>query len=184
MSLKVEDFESPFAQLYIALQDYIKANVTSIKHIALDIGQLDYYEIRPSVAFPCVLIDFIDASFNDEGQKVQWGNFYIQTRLGFSPFSKADSLTPDVSVKAALQYFEVENQLYKALQGWTPTLKNEDDEDVEICQPLSRMNAKKEMREDPFIVRQNVWSTAGEDEGAKSYSNVRKLGLDLEVDNS
>jgi hypothetical protein len=180
MALKTTDFSSPFAQLYIALQGYIKANVPTIKHIALDIGQLDYYETRPAVSFPCLLIDFGDTHFNDEGQNVQWANITIKTRLGFAPFSRADSITPDVAVKEALQYFEIENQLYLALQGYTPTLKNDDNIDVEMCQPLSRINAAKEMRDDPFIVRVNMWSTAGEDDGAMVAENKVKATLQLE----
>ncbi len=179
MSLKLEDFDSPFAQLYLALQEYIKTAVPAIKQVALDIGQLDYYDIRPAVAFPCLLIDFPASNFTDEGELVQWGNLTIQTRLGFSPFSKADSITPDISVKAALQFFEIENNLFKKLHGWSPTLKDANNNDVEICQPISRLSAVKEMREDPFIVRVNMWSTAGEDAGALVVKEKVKAKLEL-----
>lgn len=180
MSFKNEDFESPFAKIYLAVQQYLETQMPELKQIALDLGQLDYYETRPALAFPCLLIDFPSANYSELGQLVQWGNLIMQTRLAFAPFSRIDSITPDISVEAALQFYELEAKLYRLLNGYTPSLLNNDDKPVQLCQPLTRLDAKKEMREDPFIVRVNNWSTAGEDFSAMIPVNKASAKLQLE----
>jgi hypothetical protein len=126
-----------------------------------------------------VLIDFSEANFSNEGENVQWMDGAVLFRIGFSPFSQATSITPDISMKTALGFFEIENKLYRALQGWSPSLPI-DGEEVEICQPMSRISASTEKRDDPFRVRNMIMVTGGEDAGAKSYSKKRKAAIEIE----
>lgn len=175
----LKELDSPFSQLYLAIEKKIKDAVPEIRMVAIDIGQLDYYETRPAVTWPCVLIDFSEANFSNEGENVQWMDGAVLLRVGFSPFSQATSITPDVSMKTALGFFEIENKIYTALQGWSPSLPI-NGEEVEICQPMSRVSAITEKRDDPFRVRIMIMVTAGEDAGAKNYSNKRKATIELE----
>lgn len=147
--------------------------------IDIDRGQLDYYDQRPAVTFPCCLIDFPNMTFADEGQNVQWANVAVKVRLGFSPFSSAASIVPDVAKEQAMQFWEMENKVFKALQGWMPVLEI-NGEEVDIAQPMTRVAANKEMREDPFIVVAMDFTTAGEDESVATP--IAKHQADLVID--
>lgn len=167
--------ESLYAQLYEALQEQIKSEVPEIRYIDVDLGQLDYYETRPGVSWPCVMIDFIMGQWSNESGGVQWGDFTVNIRLGFAPFSSANSLAPDVVQEKALQYFEVEWKLYKALQGF--------DADG-LIQPMTRVSDGTEKREDPFRVRNMAFATSAEDHSAQHSNKVEAdpefdLGIDL-----
>lgn len=149
---------SLFAQLFLLLQTHIKLKVPEIRYTDLDLGQLEYYETRPAVSFPCVLIDFPSAQYSDHSFNTQWGNFSISCRLGFSPFSSANSLAPDLSKEKALQFYEIENKLYVALQTFDAG---------GIIQPMTRISIATEKREDPYRVREMIFTTATEDDSAK-----------------
>lgn len=158
--------QSFFAQLFIALQERIKTAVPEIRWIDQDLGQLEYYEQRPAVSFPCVLIDFNSTTFDQESQLVQWGNVSIELRLAFPPFSSANNVAPAATKENALKYYELEQKLFVALHGWQP--------DSGICQPLTRISAATEKREDPFRVRSLMFTTAYEDDSATpSATNIQ-----------
>ena len=161
---------SLFAQLFLAIQAHIKDQVPEIRYIDQDIGQLEYYETRPAVSWPCLLIDFPSAQFEDHHQGVQWAAISLNARLGFSPFSSASSLSPDISKEHALQFYELEGKVYKALQGF---------EAGGLVQPFTRISVATEKREDPFRVREMIFTTATEDHTMMSV-NMKAAGLDLE----
>lgn len=62
--------DNPFGDLLLQLQARIQQEVLEIREIAEDKGQLESYDIRPAVSFPCVLIDF-DFKFDDMGENTQ-----------------------------------------------------------------------------------------------------------------
>lgn len=144
-----------FAQLFTSLQEHIKATVPEIRWIDQDLGQLEWYHERPAVSWPCVLIDFNNTTYDQESQQVQWGNATITFRLGFPSFSPSNSLAPQAVKEMALQYYELEQRLYVALQGY---------DGGGICQPMTRVNIASERREeDNFRVRVLTFTTAFED---------------------
>ena len=165
---------SPFAQLYVALQQYLKTEVPDIRHIDLELGQLDYYHTRPAVSFPCLFIDFPNTGYEGEGDNVQWADITIVMRLGLDPFSSASSITPDASIEKSLGFFELENQLVAALQGYAPEYNEE-----EICQPLIRISAGTEVRQDPFRVRKITFTTGGEDVVAQPQTTKVSARLNI-----
>lgn len=149
-----------FAQMFVELQDRILSKVPEIKWVDQDFAQLDVYEgERPPVLFPCVLIDFNETSYTQDGQQVETGDTSINFKLAFAPFSASNSGTPAAYKEKALAYYELENKLYLALKGWAP--------DSGICQPLNRTGAASEKgREDVLRVRNLTFSTSFEDDGA------------------
>lgn len=161
---------SLFAQLFIALQKHITAEVPEIRFIDLDLGQLEEYEVRPTVPFPCVLIDFTEAQYSNLSRLQQWADITINIRLGFSPYSSSSSITPDVPKEKSLQFFEIENKLYKALHGFTAD---------DCVQPLIRTSAATERREDSYRVRALTFTTATEDEEATLPINIAEAGLEV-----
>jgi hypothetical protein len=109
---------SPEANLLKGTIDMIKAAVPEIRFISQDIGQLENYEIRPSVSWPCCLIDIEDGRFSNSGdQLIQLAEKVISFRLGFVKYSDVNNLAPDAIVEQALQYLEIENKLYAKLHG-------------------------------------------------------------------
>ena len=158
---------SLFAQLYLAIQAQIETLLDTegkkvIKWIDQDMGQLETYKERPSVSFPCVLIDFPTAQYSEEGEKVQWAAINISIRLGFAPFTSANSVAPDISKEAALQYYEIENALVACLYGFTAG---------DCVQPMIRVSAATERRDDSYRVREIMFSTATEDDTMKEAVN-------------
>ena len=162
---------SLFSHLFLALQEQIKKQVPEIKWIDLDLGQLDFYDERPKVTFPCVLIDFPDAIFKDEHQNVQWGELIIHFKMGFSPFSSANSLAPDITKEKALDFYEIESKVYQALQQF--------EADGQV-QPLTRIRATTEKRSDPYRVRLMIMTTATEDDAATIPIVTKKAGLHID----
>lgn len=161
---------SIFSLLLVSMMKRIDEMVPEIRWIDQDFGQLEHYEERPPVAFPCVLIDFNQTSYDQELMQVQMGTLNINIRLAFAPFSNSSSITPDFVQSKALQYYDIEMRLYQALQGWNP--------ESDICQPLVRISASNERREDPLRVRTLVFTTAFEDSSAqKVYTKVPRPAL-------
>jgi hypothetical protein len=152
------ELKSFFAQLFISLQTKILADLPEIKWVDQDLGQLESYEVRPPVLFPCVLIDFDNTTFDQMQQDRQAGNCSFTLRLGFPAFSPAHSAAPESAKEKALQYYEIENRLYALVQGF--------DADG-IMQPATRVSVQTERREeDSLRVRVMTFTTAFEDSTA------------------
>lgn len=163
---------SLFAQLFLSIQTRIKSAVPEIAWIDQDLGQIDWYQTRPPVSWPCVMIDFPETGYGDLSQGVQWATPVIRIRLGFSPFSSANSVAPDISKEAALQFYEIENKLFKALQGF---------DGGGITQPMTRTSVVNEKRNDPYRVRQMTFTTATEDSEAQNSLSLQEALLNLIV---
>ncbi|MCH5690023.1 hypothetical protein LWM68_40860 [Niabella sp. W65] len=105
--------KSKYSLILLALQARL---APVLKYIELDLNQLEIYETRPAVAFPCGLIRFT-GQYRPMQLKMQWNNFTLSIKLGFDTFGNTSSLVPQVSREKALQYLEVEQQVYLLLQG-------------------------------------------------------------------
>lgn len=168
--------ESGFGQLFLSVQSRINALASAVRYIDQDLGQLEYYPEngRPAVSWPCVLIDIEATNSGDLSQGVQWLELAVHVRIGFSPFSSANSLAPDISKEKALQFYEIETAVYIALQGW---------DCGGIVQPLTRQGGiATEKREDPFRVRVMTFTTATEDDSAAWYHKRIAAQLNPETD--
>lgn len=163
--------ESLFAQIFIELQKKIAADVPEVKWVDLDVGQLESYEVRPKVQFPCVLIDFPGATYSNLSQNVEWWDGNINIKLGFDPFSETSSITPDAVKFQGLEYFEIEHKLYKSLKSFTAAGN---------IQPMCRISAVTENRDDTFRVRDIAFTSAAEDEAAQTDPGTTAAGLLVE----
>lgn len=112
---------SPFANLYLAIQERIKTQVPEIVFTEHDLGQLDDYTTgKPPVAFPCLLIDFENFTFENMGENSQRAEGDVVIKIGHSLWGKTDNATPDIWREAALNYYDIEWKVNKALHGFTP----------------------------------------------------------------
>ena len=143
---------APFANIFMALQAMLKNKADYIKHIDQDLGQLK--SIRPPVAWPCVLIDFEDFSFENLSENVQTATGVLVFKLGFAPYSHTTQTTPVQYAEKALRYYEIEWALHQLLQGWAP-LK----ESGKLC----RISTTTQKRSDHYRVREIRYSIAFED---------------------
>jgi hypothetical protein len=125
--------ESFFSKLYLDLQSRIKEAVPEIEWIEQDFGQDTLGEWSPNIAFPAVLIDFPLTQYSETGNINQSAEATIALRLLFAPFSQSYEDAPLEVREDALEFFETENRLVNALQGWVP--------DGAYCQPLLRRAA-------------------------------------------
>jgi hypothetical protein len=110
---------SPFANLFLSLQERIQAEVPAISYIDHDLGQLSNKN-RPPVSWPCVLIDFDNFRFKNLGENVQTAKGIVVFRLGFAPHTSSSAITPEAAKEQALGYYDIEWDLHKSLHGWSP----------------------------------------------------------------
>ncbi len=144
---------SPFAQLFLALQAHIKNNVSSISYVAQDIGQL-LVKGRPPVTFPCVLIDFDKFLFSNMGEGVQTASGEVMLKLGFAPLSPTAQNTPNEYKEMAISYYDLEWALHKALHGWCAN-------DSFGC--MIRSSSDTQTRTDGYRVREIRYSVTFDD---------------------
>lgn len=132
---------SPFANLYLKVMARIKEKVPEVRYIDQDLGQLEHYDIRPAVSFPCVLVDVDSFTFSEAGQIKQIGEGMLIIRLGVPAFSSSNNLAPDAVRLKALEYYLIEEKIHEALHGWSDTGFSR----------LLRRASKLEERNDPSI---------------------------------
>ena len=149
--------DSPFANIFLSIEQRINDQVSAIKYIDQDLGQLKS-NIRPPVSWPCVLIDFEDFNFENLCENVQTAKGTVILRLGFAPHSNSSQLTPPPYIQQAIGYYDLEWTLHKAIQGWAPG---------NDFGSLIRTSATTQKRTDNYRVRELRYSIAFEDYSTK-----------------
>ncbi|WP_300978516.1 hypothetical protein, partial [Flavobacterium sp.] len=107
--------ESPFARLFLDLQEHIKNTVPEITYIEQDLGQLGTDDPRKMMSFPGVLIDFPETSFSNLQGKSQLALPAISFILVMDTYSQTYHLAPLPVRELGLHYLEVEQKLYMAI---------------------------------------------------------------------
>ena len=166
--------QSPFANLLQELIDRLTEKVPSLRFVGQDIGQLENYELRPAVSFPCYLIDIDSFNFTDaQNEFTQLGQGTITGRLGLVKYTDISNLTPAQFMENAMKYLEIEQEIFVALHGWSPT-------GFSRCM---RTVTVTERRDDDIRVRVNKFGTSFTDTSAnKKKTTVQRPGLSVGVD--
>lgn len=147
-----------FSLMLLNIQARIKALVPEIKWIDQDLGQLEEDTERPRVQWPCLLVDFPDANYDELQNNKQWATGVIQFRIGFNPFTSSAAVTPLPSLQLSLGFWELEQKVFAALQAWNGE---------GLCQPMTRTKGRTENgRGDMFRVRVMTFTTTWEDSSA------------------
>ncbi len=160
---------SPFAQLFLALQVHIKSTVTSISYVAQDTGQLAV-KGRPPVTFPCVLIDIDKFSFSNLGEGVQTANGEVLLKLGFAPISPTAHNTPNEYKEMAINYYDLEWALHKALHGWCAN---------DSFGSMIRVSADTQCRTDGYRVREIRYGVTFDDYSTRTEQIYAPATLQL-----
>ena len=152
---------SPFGNLFLKVQKRLTSTITGL-YVDQDFGQLEHYEVRPAVPFPCALIDVDEFDFDDISPIKQKGEGYIMIRLAVATWSSSSSVAPDDVKLKAMAYYDMEQLIHDALQGWSDTGFGR----------LKRRKSKKELREDNIRVRVIIYKTSFEDTVTVSKTNI------------
>lgn len=145
---------SPTANLYLAILERITAKVPAIRFIEQDLGQLEFYEIRPAVTWPCALIDMQETNYSEiNGSVQQMAEGVIQIRLGLVKYSDSSNLTPAQWREKSLAYLEREQEVILALHNWAPPGFGK----------LLRRRSVSEKREDDIKVRSLLFAQSHTD---------------------
>jgi len=136
--------QSPFSQLYLSIVERIKTEVPEIKYIDQDLGQMENYDMRPAVAFPCALVDIDEFDFTDIGcNRTQNADGFVIIRLANPQWSSSSGNTTTAVREMGLSYYEVEHKLIQKLHGYAPEGFNR----------LMRRKVRTEKRDDLYRVR-------------------------------
>jgi hypothetical protein len=151
--------ESPLGNLFLLIQDRIRTAVSAVKWIDQDFGQLDYSaaDYKPPVLFPCVLVDLTAFVFEDLTNGLQTASGKALIRISTSPFSHSNQATPLANKEKALEYYELEYKIAKALHNWQPAGFDR----------LLRRNLDKVERQDTLRERLLVFDVSFTDSSAK-----------------
>lgn len=139
-------------QLYFDLAARLQAEVPALKWIDLEWGQLA--EDRPSVAYPCALIDIEYPNCTDEGEGWQQCAVRVTIRFAFAAAGQTAGVAPTLVQTRALEMWDVLDAAFSALQGWST---NE-------ASAFGRRSQTTERRRDNLKVITQVWETTFEEE--------------------
>ena len=131
--------------------------IAELRFVDLDKGQIDFYETRPAVAFPCALIKIDLPQCENRNAKVQQVRCGVSLRVCFGYLGETTATTPLATRDAALNYFDVIEKIYVKLQGTGNTQIN----------PFTRKSAREENRQDGLKVFTMNFETGFIDETAK-----------------
>lgn len=168
-------YQSYYSLLLVALKARIQQAVPEILLVEQDWGQIVDYNTIPSIQWPCLLIDFTPSDYTNESQYVQMSDVTVQLRLAYPPVTPPDSVS-----EKALELYELEAKLFKALQGWQPT----DENGNAIGEPLMRLQASTEVPIDDDVrgirVRNILFTTAFEDDSAQPVNTIATPDFDAD----
>ena len=133
--------------------------IPELKWIDLDKGQLEFYEGRPSVAFPCALIEvqYPKTTDMDQMAKVQDADVLVSVRVAhdFAGINTSGAAS-DAHRAASLTYLDTVEKVYLKLQGFSDA----------VMTPLSRQNVRAEKRADGIKVNPLNFVTSFVDKSA------------------
>lgn len=140
--------------IYLSIVNQLKTKVPALRWIDADLGQLDFYETRPPVAFPCALIDIELPTCTERAYALQECDAQITIRLAFEPLGTSSAAAPEAAQTKALAMWETISAVFDNLQGFETT----------EFSPLTRISQTNEKRDDNLKVVRQVWSTIFEEE--------------------
>lgn len=99
--------------------DRLKAEVSALKYIDEDWGQLDFYFPNPPVKFPCALVDATQVNWSNQGRRGQMGLVQVKVRIADMKLSNTSNAAPQAQKDKAFAIYDVLQAVHRALHGWT-----------------------------------------------------------------
>lgn len=104
------------------------ANISALKYIDEDWGQMDSYSPNPPTKFPCALIDITSLNFSNIGKDNSADPVNRQIADGSVTFivanlklSNTSHRAPQSQKDSAWSIWTIIGDLHKAVHGWKPT---------------------------------------------------------------
>jgi hypothetical protein len=154
--------------LYLALQAQIDTILDSegnkvFRYVNHNLGFLD--EDIPQLLYPAVLIDFRAFQYSNMSRNVQIGEGQVVLTVVFAPYSGTSNVTNEEFRKKGLGFYEKENALHKAIQGWSPAYMVETTDVLEFCGAFDRVSDDTDMKRKDVRIRRITYSIGFEDYG-------------------
>ena len=134
---------------FLAVTNHIAANVSQIKWVDADEGQLNV-ACRPPVAFPACLVDISYPQCESLSGGVQRIRARVELRVVFAIQGSTNAASPAAVRERSLARFDVLEALHKALQWWNGG---------GLFNPLKRISSTPERRADDLKVYRVVYET-------------------------
>ncbi len=98
------------------------SGVKNIRWIDLDKGQIDFYETRPSISFPAILVKMDMPSIRTVGLNLQQATLRISLRVAFdfAALQSSGMASPEAR-RQSLEYFDTMERIFLAVQTKTNT---------------------------------------------------------------
>lgn len=128
--------------IFTAVQQRLSEKVAELHWIDFDFGQLDSYQMRPPVQFPCALIDIELPETRDRGERMQQCRVAITLRVAFEQPGQTSQKTPQYVRDRALSIYDILKKIHAALHGY----------DGAEFGKIVRRSLTTERREDPLKV--------------------------------
>jgi hypothetical protein len=109
LSPEVEPVEAKELAIYNQLK--------KIRWVDMDKGQLEFYDTRPAVPFPCALVKVEISKTEDMGNGIQRCYGRVIVRLAFNYVGETSNLTPEATRLQSLDYFDLVEAVYLGMQG-------------------------------------------------------------------
>lgn len=134
---------------FLAVTNHIAANVSQIKWVDAEEGQLNVAG-RPPVAFPACLVDISYPQCESQSGGVQRIRARVELRVVFAIQGSTNAAAPAAVRERSLARFDVLEALHKALQWWNGG---------GLFNPLKRISSTPERRADDLKVYRVVYET-------------------------
>ena len=134
---------------FLAVTNHIAANVSQIKWVDADEGQLNV-ACRPPVAFPACLVDISYPQCESLSGGVQRIRARVELRVVFAIQGSTNAAAPAAVRERSLARFDVLEALHKALQWWNGG---------GLFNPLKRISSTPERRADDLKVYRVTYET-------------------------
>lgn len=120
----------------------LSGEVPELKWTDAEEGQLDFYEVRPPVAFPCCLVEMSYFDCNDlsaNNPRLQACRIRATLTVAFDDCASFNTKTPLPVRETAMKRMDLLQKIHLALQGWW---------DDKFQKPYSRQSCRPEKRSD------------------------------------
>ena len=100
-----------------AVMQRLKGQVTELRYISEDWGQLDYYETMPPVKFPCALVSIDRVIYSVEAKDRRKAVVSVVVRIADAPGVTGNAAAPESYRNRAFAIFDLLEEAGEALNG-------------------------------------------------------------------
>ncbi len=159
MSVKGTIYKALADRLMDKLTFAVGVELPSLKWVDKENAQFLKMEKGYPIPLPAITIRFVNTDWTTNGRNVQDGNAVIEFSIGYENYS--DSFEGSVNQDDALKFYEFNEQVFAALQGFSG----------EGFTALQRINDGEDDDHDAMIVSKMSFTTLITDTGAETHKD-------------